>query len=349
MLGGWLTDARIHIGPLDHLLDAFEVRPWEGLPFRLYDKLSLIHLGGAVEDLQLLHVGDLRDLPAVTQQVTYTAGGTPVTDTYTGPLLTDVLGLAGGVTTDPGLRNDILSHYVVATGSDGYRAVYSLGEIDPRFGGQPITVAYQDAQGMLRHHAEDGQARMVVPGDAAGGRYVSDLVSLKVGEGPDFTPGPGGISQAFTLGGAVAHATAFDAAALEQHDPVTLTATYRAGGTPVTDTYTGVPLWDLLTDAGILTDPAVKNDILSFYVVATGSDGYRAVFSTGELDPRFGGDQVLVAYEDRLGQLGPDGHDGFARLVVPGDMAGGRYVSNLVSIEVVDIDASTGHCDPVWG
>jgi hypothetical protein len=32
---------------------------------------------------------------------------------------------------------------------------------------------------------------------------------------------------------------------------------------------------------------------------------------------------VLVAYTDTGGQLGPDGEDGFARIVVPGDIAGG--------------------------
>jgi hypothetical protein len=42
----------------------------------------------------------------------------------------------------------------------------------------------------------------------------------------------------------------------------------------------------------------------------------------------------LVAYADTGGQLGPDGADGFARIVVPGDAAGGRYISNLVALKV---------------
>ncbi len=36
-------------------------------------------------------------------------------------------------------------------------------------------------------------------------------------------------------------------------------------------------------------------------------------------------------------------------MVVPGDVAGGRYVSNLVSIEVFDIDTDLGSGDPLWG
>ena len=68
-----------------------------------------------------------------------------------------------------------------------------------------------------------------------------------------------------------------------------------------------------------------------------GSDGYAAIFSLGEIDPAFGGSASLpdlVAYADTGGQLGANGPDGFARMVVPGDTAGGRYVSNLVALEV---------------
>lgn len=315
--------------------------PW------LFDVLGLIKVGGELADPAIYRIGELRDLPAVTQTVTYTSGGVPVTDTYTGVLLSDLIADAGGVTTAPAVRNDVLSHVVIATGSDGYRAVFSLGEIDPRFGGEPIAVAYDDTAGQLSWFEEDGRARMVVPGDAAGGRYVSDLVSLTVEAGLEFVPGAGGVSTDFMLGGAVTAPAAFDEADLAALDALTLTVTYTAAGTPVTNTYAGVLLWDLLTDADIMTDPVIRNDILGLYVVATGSDGYRAAFSLGELDPRFGGEQVLVAYDDSLGQLAPGGSDGFARVVVPGDAAGGRYVSNLVSLEVFDVDGVSA--DPVWG
>ncbi len=117
--------------------------------------------------------------------------------------------------------------------------------------------------------------------------------------------------------------------------PVTTeSVTYQAAGVPVSDTYTGTTLWDLLNDAGGVTTTTAKNDILSKYVIATGSDGYQAVFSAGEIDPSFGNQPDLVAYSDTAGQLGPNGSDGLARMVVPGDIAGGRYVSDLVSLKV---------------
>lgn len=116
--------------------------------------------------------------------------------------------------------------------------------------------------------------------------------------------------------------------------------TYLSSGTSVTATFTGVSIWTLLTDAGIVTNPAIKNDILNYYLQATGSDGYSAIFSLGELDPMFGGTGApdLIAYEteDMDGMNEPLGSDGFARVVVPGDSRGGRYVSNLVDLEVVD-------------
>jgi DMSO/TMAO reductase YedYZ molybdopterin-dependent catalytic subunit len=339
--------ARPTIGQVMHVLGRWF--DWNDLPPSLFDKLGLIRFTGEIAQPEVLTIGELKGLQALTQTVTYTSGGAPVTDTFTGVLLTDVIARAGGATTDPTAKNDILAHYVVATGSDGYRAVFSMGEIDPRFGGEQIMLAYDDESGGLGWHGADGRARMVVPGDAAGGRYVSDLVGLTVEAGPEFVAGPGGPSEAFTLDGAVANAARFDEKELQALPSQTLTVTYTSGGVPVTDTYTGVPLWDLLTDAGVPTDPAVKNDILGFYVVATGSDGYRAVFSMGELDPRFGGEPVLVAYDDALGQLGPGGSDGFARMVVPGDTAGGRYVSNLVRLEVVDIDLGPAASDQIWG
>jgi hypothetical protein len=276
--------------------------------------------------------------PVTVESVTYQAAGVPVSDTYTGTTLWNLLADAGGVTTTTA-KNDILSKYVIATGSDGYQAVFSLGEIDPMFGNQSVLVAYADTGGQLGPNASDGLARMVVPGDIAGGRYVSDLVSLQVKSLPE--PGPTGSGGAFspqaTLSGAIADPTIITPATLAAlNQSTTEKATYMAGSSPTTDTYTGVSLWTLIQDAGLLTDPAIKNDLLGFAVVATGSDGYRAVISLGEIAPTFGNQPDLVAYRDTAGQLGPNGSDGALRLVVPGDLAGGRYVSNLVSLQVID-------------
>jgi hypothetical protein len=294
-----------------------------------------VQLNGDAADPGIYNLPSLTQVTTLT--ATYSAAGVPVTDTYTGIKLWDLLTDAGGATVTSA-KNDILSKYVIATGADGYKAVFSLGEIDPNFGNQPVTVAYSDTGGQLGPHGSDGLARMVVPGDNAGGRYVSDLVSLDVESLPEPGPsGPGGISDQLTLSGQVADPGIVTATTLAcLHQSTTETATYLSGGGQVVDTYTGVSLWTLIQDAGLLTDPSIKNDLLQFGVVATGSDGYRAFISMGEIDPAFGNQPDLVAYKDTGGQLGPNGPDGALRLIVPGDSAGGRYVSNLVSLQVID-------------
>lgn len=301
-------------------------------------QFSPVAVSGGVADAGLYNLPGLT--PLTTETVTYSVGGTPVSDTYTGITLQSLLDAAGGVEVTSA-KNDILSKYVVATGADGYKAAFSLGEIDPRFGDQPVLVATLDTAGQLGPKGSEGLARMVVPGDRAGGRYVSDLVDLHVGSLPEPpVPGPGGVSDQLTVSGQVADPASFTPitlAALNQ--ATTETATFLSGAGQVSDTYTGVSLWTLLQDQGLVTDPAIKNDILRFGVVATGSDGYRALVSLGEIDPAFGNQPDLVAYADTAGQLGPDGSAGAMRLVVPGDHAGGRYVSNLVDLRVIDLTA----------
>ena len=100
-------------------------------------------------------------------------------------------------------------------------------------------------------------------------------------------------------------------------------------------TYRGRYLYDVVNQAQPDFDPDIKNDKLRFYVAATGSDGYAAIVSWGEIDPDFAGRKVLLAVSEDGRSLAADG----PRLVVPRDRHGGRYVSNVVSIRVGDSDA----------
>lgn len=298
-----------------------------------------LNLDGDVVTPGVYNYASLSALTATTQIVTYTSAGAPVTDTFVGTGLWTLLGSARGIVPVPGVKNSSLLNYVVAVGSDGYEAVFSGGEINPMFGGnssRPDMVAYADTNGQLGPGGPDRFARMVVPGDTAGGRYVSNLVQLDVDQAPVPAKGQGGLSTQFTLSG-VKTPDVYKLSTLEALPAVQLRATYTAGGIPVTDTYTGVSLWKLLNDAGLITDPNIKNHVLRQYVEAIGSDGYAAIFSLGEIDPMFGDEDDLVAYSDTDGQLGPNGSDGFARMVVPGDSAGGRYVSNLIALKVFTV------------
>ena len=269
---------------------------------------------------------DLAALPPATA----TVGA----DTYTGVSAWGLLNTVG-IDNKPSIKNYTLRDYVVATATDGYRTTFSLGEINPAFGHQNDLVAYNLNGSPL---TTSGFARTVTSTDIKHGRWVSNLESLNVQHAAQ-TPGnyTGGLSTSFSVTGQVDNTLPFT---LNYLQSFTETFVTTSNGT----TYGGVSLWTLLNSTGIMTDPNVKNDILSKFVMATGSDGYDTLISLGEIDPEFGNQPDLIAYEKYVngnptlfGSLDPSDSDslnGFARLIVPGDTKAGRWVSNLVSLDV---------------
>ncbi len=95
-------------------------------------------------------------------------------------------------------------------------------------------------------------------------------------------------------------------------------------------TYGGVPLMDLLAKLGV--PKGAMGKALAQYVVATGSDGFEAVLSLGEVDPEMHPGTVLVA--DALDGKPMDAKAGPFRLVVSEDKKASRGVRNLVKLEV---------------
>lgn len=136
-----------------------------------------IAVTGAVRTPLELTVDDLETYPAQTVDVTYTAGGEREDHSFTG---TPLLGLidAAGVDAPEDARNPLLTHYIVITATDGYQVVLSGGELDPNFGNAPILLAWE--QDGVALDAENAPARLVVPGDARGGRYVSGVISIEI-------------------------------------------------------------------------------------------------------------------------------------------------------------------------
>ncbi len=282
---------------------------------------------GGVSHPTVYDLAALRVRPPITQTVGFLSGTAPQTHTYTGASLWGVLDGAGIVLNpDPSVKNDVLNKYVLATATDGYQVVFSLGELNPNFGNRPDLLAYAETiNGVTGGIGADGFARVTAPGDVKGGRYLSNLVDLDVrGSGSTQTGTGGGVVSQFSVSGAVTNAMSFDLGALHKLTEINTVV----GG----HTYTGVSFWDLLSaTVGVELNPSVKNDVLGKYVVATGSDGYKALFSLGELSSAFGDQPDLIAYAVDGASLGTNG---FARLVVPTDVKMGRWVSNLVSLEV---------------
>ena len=96
---------------------------------------------------------------------------------YSGVWLADVLKKAG-VPLGAGMRGSVLSGYVIASASDGYQVVYSIGEVDPELANGQYLLA-DSANGKPLFGA-NGAFRLVVPTDKRGARSIRMLTSLKV-------------------------------------------------------------------------------------------------------------------------------------------------------------------------
>jgi hypothetical protein len=95
-------------------------------------------------------------------------------------------------------------------------------------------------------------------------------------------------------------------------------------------TFSGVPLTDLLTQLGVPNKPHGKE--FRLYIVAEGSDGYQVVYSIGEVTPDVHDGTVLVADTVDGRSLG---NNGLFQLVATGEKRPARWVRNLVGIRVL--------------
>ncbi len=147
------------------------------------------------------------------------------------------------------------------------------------------------------------------------------------------TPPAGGPSPQFTVSGAVERETTLTLADLRALPVQTMTMETRTrAGSQRFAEYRGVLLKDVLDMAKVRVNPAVRNGALSRSITVTGSDGYRATFAWGKIDPDFGAQAVLVAYEMNGAPLSD--RDGAFEIVVPWDKLAGRWVKNIVGITV---------------
>ncbi len=110
------------------------------------------------------------------------------------------------------------------------------------------------------------------------------------------------------------------------------TVTFHNVHTKADETYSGVPLIDLLAKYGAPTGDKLRGKALSDYVVVAGADGYKAVLALAETDPSFHPGDVIVA--DTMDAKPLDAKTGPFRLVVTEDKRPARSVHNLVSIEL---------------
>jgi len=113
--------------------------------------------------------------------------------------------------------------------------------------------------------------------------------------------------------------------------PRTRVATKGEDGQTVT--YEGVLVGEILKRAGATLGSDMRGNAVATYVVASATDGYRAVFSLAELDPAFTGSEIIVA--DTIDGKPLGAHQGPLRIVAPKDTRGARAVRMLERLEVV--------------
>jgi len=108
-------------------------------------------------------------LPIVKEHVTFGTDHGPMAADFAGPLLWSVLNLAHPIAMKSAVRGAVL-----ITGADGYAALLALGELAPAFENKQVILATT----MNAKPLPAGHFRIVVPGDAKGGRSVYDVIKL---------------------------------------------------------------------------------------------------------------------------------------------------------------------------
>jgi len=98
-------------------------------------------------------------------------------------------------------------------------------------------------------------------------------------------------------------------------------------------TYEGVPLAELLQKAGLPSGEELRGGLLARFLLVTGHDGYRVVFSLPELDPAFTGSRALLA--DHMDGAALPAGQGPLRLVIPGEKRESRWVRMVERIELL--------------
>ena len=101
------------------------------------------------------------------------------------------------------------------------------------------------------------------------------------------------------------------------------------------ETYSGVPLADLLSKVGVPLGESMRGKLFLTGVDASGMDGYGVLYSLAEVDPSIHTGDVIVA--DTLDGKKLD-KDGAFKMVSSEERRPARWVRNLASISVVKVE-----------
>ena len=133
-----------------------------------------LSVSGLVKSPHSFTLAELQRMPWTTVDASFQTEHGPQHGTWLGVSLWTLLDHAGGLDAS---AKEVVRHWLVVSGRDGYTVVLSLGEIDPAFGHATAVVAW----------SRNGQPfdpktgfRLILPGDRKGGRDVRDVVAIAV-------------------------------------------------------------------------------------------------------------------------------------------------------------------------
>lgn len=135
----------------------------------------VLKISGNVSSPLELSGADLKSLPR--KVMTVTNPHDKKSETYEGVLLQTLL-LKAGAPQGHDMRGPAMATYLLAEASDGYRALFSLAELDADFTDAQVLVA--DTLDSAPLGANMGPLRLVVPQDKRPARWVRMLKSLTV-------------------------------------------------------------------------------------------------------------------------------------------------------------------------
>jgi hypothetical protein len=99
--------------------------------------------------------------------------------------------------------------------------------------------------------------------------------------------------------------------------------------------FEGVDLRAALEKAGVTFGESLKGKRLGSCLLVEAADGYQVVFALPELDPAFAEKQVVLALLRNGKPL--DEKEGPYRLVIPGEKRMARWVKQVATLKIVDV------------
>lgn len=299
-------------------------------------------------------ITSLRDLATASPSIVFAAEGVPVRD-YTNTLIDRLVAdpaygedyrtavLANVVSEEPNVRQVTAK---IALGEADAGFVYA-SDVTPDVADEVLVIGIPDYLNTIATYPiaitddtaqpELAQAFINYVLSEAGQATLSswNFISALIPAQPD-TVTLSADAGSVTVDGQVLNPLTLTAADLAANYSVqTVEATYLSGSETVTRTFTGALLWQVISAAQPNFNADQHNDKLSTYLVISAADGYQAVIAWGEIDPEFGNQPVLLAYEEDGAPIG----EGVLRLVVPNDVRGGRYVTGVANISLRDAPA----------